>query len=106
MTSVFDESVPRDFLPILREAGCDVVAFPNDWKGTKNGKLMQLVETAGFDCLVTCDKNLPYQQNLTQRSFAVVVLPSTRLVQLHELAERVADTVAKAPRGQATLVSS
>ena len=40
----------------------------------ENGKLLYEAEAAGFDVLVTTDKNLSYQQNLTGSKIAVVVL--------------------------------
>ena len=43
-----------------------------------NGELLDAAEAAGFDVLVTTDKNLRYQQNLTGRKLAVVVLGQGR----------------------------
>jgi hypothetical protein len=38
----------------------------------KNGDLLNAAEAAGFDILLTCDQNIPYQQNLTRRKIALV----------------------------------
>jgi hypothetical protein len=38
------------------------------------GKVSGAAEEAGFDVLVTTDKNLRYQQNLADRKIAIVVL--------------------------------
>jgi hypothetical protein len=43
-----------------------------------NGELLDAAEAAGFDVLVTTDKNLRYQQNLTGRKLAIVVLGQGR----------------------------
>ena len=40
----------------------------------ENGELLTLAEAAGFEVLVTTDKNLGYQQNLAGRKIAIVVL--------------------------------
>ena len=104
MTAILDEGVPHDLLSALQEIGCDVVGFPKGWKGTKNGHLMQLIEDSRFSCLVTCDKNLPFQQNLSRRPFAVVVLPSNRLDALKDSAERISLAISTAPPGAATSV--
>jgi len=40
----------------------------------KNGQLLQLAEEAGFQVLVTVDKNIPYQQNLRGRSIALLII--------------------------------
>ncbi len=36
------------------------------WLGKKNGELLGLLTLNGFDCFVTVDKNLKYQQNLSK----------------------------------------
>ena len=43
------------------------------WAGKQNGELLQLAENT-FDALVTLDTNLRYQQNLTQRKIAIVMI--------------------------------
>ena len=82
MTIVLDESVPRDLAKVLRLAGCLVAPFPNAWKGTKNGRLLVKVTEAGHDVLLTCDKNMGYQQNLGSIPVLVAVLPTQRLAVL------------------------
>ena len=44
------------------------------WEELENGELLTLAEAAGFEVLVTTDKNLGYQQNLAGRKIAIVVL--------------------------------
>jgi hypothetical protein len=44
----------------------------------ENGDLLTVAEAAGFEVLVTTDKNLRYQQNLAGRKLAVVVLGKGR----------------------------
>ena len=44
------------------------------WEELENGALMEAAEQAGFEVLVTTDKNIRYQQNLTDRKIALVVL--------------------------------
>jgi hypothetical protein len=43
-------------------------------KRLTNGELLTAAEEAGFDVLLTTDKNIQYQQNLTGRRIAIVVL--------------------------------
>ena len=43
------------------------------WASIKNGKLLALASTK-FDAFITADRNLEFQQNLTQLPLAVVVL--------------------------------
>ena len=44
------------------------------WQELENGDLLNGAEAAGFEVLVTTDNNLGYQQNLTGRKIAIVVL--------------------------------
>ncbi len=46
------------------------------WDRLQNGELLNAAEAAGFDVLVTTDKNMRYQQNLAGRRIAIVVLGS------------------------------
>jgi coenzyme F420-reducing hydrogenase alpha subunit len=47
----------------------------NQWNGLKNGKLLQLAQSE-FDVLVTIDKKMSFQQDLSKYSIAVVALKS------------------------------
>jgi hypothetical protein len=40
----------------------------------RNGELLTAAEAAGYDVLLTTDKNMKYQQNLAARKIAIVVL--------------------------------
>jgi hypothetical protein len=42
----------------------------------ENGKLLEITGQSGFDVMVTSDQNIRYQQNLTGRKLALVVLGS------------------------------
>ena len=44
------------------------------WSALANGDLLAAAERAGFDVLVTGDRNLTYQQNLSGRRLSLVVL--------------------------------
>ena len=44
------------------------------WEKISNGELLKLAEDAGFDLLLTTDKNVRYQQNLAGRRISIVVL--------------------------------
>ncbi len=46
------------------------------WHELENGDLLDVAQDKGFEVTVTADRNLSYQQNLRNRSIAIVVLPS------------------------------
>ena len=49
-------------------------AIERGWDKVSNGELLKLAEADGFDLLLTTDKRIKYQQNLTSRKIAIVVL--------------------------------
>ncbi len=48
------------------------------WDRLTNGELLKAAEDAGFDLLLSTDKNIRYQQNLQHLKIAVVVLGKAR----------------------------
>ena len=76
MKILFDQGTP---VPLRGHVSAHRVstAYELGWATLKNGELLAAAESHGFDVLVTTDTNLEYQQNLTQRKIAVVVLSTT-----------------------------
>jgi hypothetical protein len=73
MRILFDNGTPAPLRHFLK--GHDVVeAIERGWDRLSNGKLIAAAEEAGFDILLTTDKNMSSQQNLTGRKLAFVVL--------------------------------
>jgi hypothetical protein len=46
------------------------------WAGLKNGELLKTAEDDGFEAFITADQTISYEQNLTGRRLAIVVLSS------------------------------
>jgi len=44
------------------------------WAAFDNGDLIRAAEEAGFAILITCDRNIRYQQNLAERRLALIEL--------------------------------
>jgi predicted nuclease of predicted toxin-antitoxin system len=70
---LFDHNVPRKLRHALTE---HVVTTADEmgWSTLENGDLLRVAEAARYDVMVTCDKNLSYQQNLQQRLIGMIVL--------------------------------
>lgn len=49
-------------------------AYEMGWAALKNGELLSKAE-AEFDAFITTDQKLRYQQNLSNRRLAILVLP-------------------------------
>jgi hypothetical protein len=47
------------------------------WAAIENGALIRAAEEAGFAILITCDRNIRYQQNLVGRGIALIELTTT-----------------------------
>jgi hypothetical protein len=76
-----------------------VTAHERGWSQLKNGALLDSAEKEGFAVLVTTDANLKYQQNLTSRKLAIVVLTTTSWPRIQRVAEAVVAAVDGARAG-------
>lgn len=88
----------------LIEAGYSV-SNVNDmgWRGFKDREILNLAEAHPFDVFITADKNLIYQQSLTERSLRIVVLnsSSTRPAHLLPLMMQLSTMLSQIPVGAA-----
>jgi hypothetical protein len=66
--------------------------------------LLRAAEEAGFDVLLSTDKNIRYQQNLKGRRIAVVVLSNPQRPAVHRYMDRVIAAVEAAAPGSYTEV--
>lgn len=74
MKLLFDECVSRLLKSSFQIHGHQCSTVPEiGLAGKKNGELLTLVE-GNFDVFITVDKNLRYQQNLSGRKIAVLVI--------------------------------
>jgi len=64
-----------------------------------NGELIATAETAGFEVLLTTDKNMRYQQNLTGRKIAFVVIGNQQWPTLRRYVDMVVAAVNAATPG-------
>jgi hypothetical protein len=103
MLVLLDQGTPVPLRPFLTSHTVRTVAEQR-WATLGNGELLNAAETAGFDVLLTTDKNIRHQQNLANRKIAVVVLgrPQWPIVRLH--IERVVSAVDAATPGSYTEV--
>jgi hypothetical protein len=99
MRILFDQGTPRGLAASLRDHEV-IEARKRGWDRISNGELIKLAEAAGFDLLLTTDKRIRFQQNLSgRRRIAIIVLGNSpwRLVRLH--LDRVAAAVNAATPG-------
>ena len=98
MRVLFDQGTPVPLRHAL--AGHSVsTAYELGWATLKNGELLTSAEEKGFEVLVTTDTNLRYQQNLSARKIAVVVLSTTSWPRIRTAVESVTSAVNSASAG-------
>lgn len=83
MKILLDESVPRLLKVRLPQLNISTVQEMG-WAGIQNGELLRRAEEL-FDVFITADQNLRYQQQLTGRKLAILVLPSNQVPAVAQL---------------------
>jgi hypothetical protein len=73
---LFDKNVPVGVRRFLLKHEVRTVVEMQWPEQMENGELLKVAEQSGFDAMVTSDQNIRYQQNLTGRKLALVVLGS------------------------------
>ncbi len=104
MLILFDHGAPQGVARALR-AHTVITAQARGWDKLTNGALLAAAEEAAVELLFTTDRNIRYQQNLTGRRIALVVLTGTTKwsrVRLH--LERISAIVDAATPGSYTEV--
>ena len=98
MRILFDQGTPAPLIPFL--AGRTITkAEDAGWDRLTNGELLEAAEEAGFEVLVTADKNLAAQQNLRGRALAIVVLGNSRWRIVQRYVRKIAAVVNAATPG-------
>jgi hypothetical protein len=98
MKILFDNGTPK---PIARCLTGHEVTYARriGWHELENGELIQRAEEAGYDVLLSTDKNIRYQQNLSDRKIALVVLGNQQWPAVRLYLDRIAAAVNAATPG-------
>ena len=87
MRILLDNCTPRPLREFL--TGHEVkTAMEMGWAALMNGELLSAAERE-FDLLITCDRNLRYQQNLAQRTIRLLILTIGRWPALKPLGSQI-----------------
>jgi|SRR5580658_304061 hypothetical protein len=98
MRILFDQATPVPIRAYLDRHEVRT-ASQQGWDKLQNGQLLAVAEEAGFDVLLTTDKNMRYQQNLTGHKIAVVILGQQQWPLLRPHIDRVVQAVNAAVAG-------
>ena len=93
MRILFDQGTP---VPLRRSLDGHLVAtaYELGWSTVTNGDLIRLAEQEGYELLITTDTNLRYQQNLRQRSIAILVLTTTSWPRIRQFSVEIQAAIA------------
>ncbi len=98
MRVLFDQSTPVRLAKFL--TGHEVkTAYQQGWSTLSNGDLLRAAEAAGFDIFITADQNIAYQQNLSGRRIAIIVIGKNRWSLVSTAIDRIVAAVTNAHAG-------
>ena len=98
MKVLLDQNTPRALRQFLSGHAVKT-AREMGWEAISNGLLLQMAE-AQFELMITADKNIRYQQNLSGRKLAILVLPTNRWPELRLHLQEVVAAVSSMHPGE------
>jgi PIN like domain len=103
MKILFDNGTPKPIATCL--TGHEITYTRQiGWHELENGELIRQAETAGYDVLLSTDKNIRYQQNLANRKIALVVLGNQQWPVVRLYLDRIATAINACTPGSYTEV--
>ena len=88
MRVLFDQGTPAPLRQFLTQHEV-ITAYERGWSQLSNGELLKAAEADGFEVFITTDSNLKYQQTLSSRRIAIVVLNTTSWPRIQRAVESV-----------------
>ena len=73
MRVLLDECIDEAFRHEMTGHDCQTCRYAG-FRGLTNGRLLAAAERAGFEALITVDRNMEHQQGLRNRGMGLVVL--------------------------------
>ena len=98
MKILLHESAPQKRRLLVDSPHTVVTTWFKGWSGLKNGALLSAADEE-FDLLITSDQELCYQQNLTARRIAVLVLSTNNWAVIKQGMAVIADAIDAIPAG-------
>jgi len=98
MRILFDNGTPRGLARFLTGHTVEE-ARARGWEELANGDLIEAAEQAGFEVMITTDKNIRYQQDLRTRRIALVVLEHSQWPMVKLVVASIVEVVSAALPG-------
>ena len=99
MKILFDHGTPAPLREHLAEHSVDRSA-ERGWELLENGELIRRAEEDGYQVIVTTDQSIRYQQNLTGRRVAIIVLMATAWPRIRNRIEEIRVAIEEARPGR------
>jgi hypothetical protein len=100
---LLDEDVPRKLIRALSRHEIHTVVSM-EWGGVKNGALLTLIEREAFQAFLRGDKNMPQQQRLDNRPFAVLILSAINWPIVRPHVHKIAAAIEQAKPGMVYMI--
>ena len=104
MRILFDHCTPAPLRRHLTGHTVDT-ADERDWSRLRNGNLLDMAEADGYDLLITTDQDMRYQQNLSRRQIATLLIQDNSWPRIQQHIGDVLAAIAQTRPGQVTIVS-
>ena len=95
MKVLFDQGTPAPLRNELEDHDVST-AHEMGWSMLENGALLAEAEKFEFDVFVTTDRNLQYQQNLSDRKISIVVISTTSWPRIKAVSNLVVGAIREA----------
>jgi predicted nuclease of predicted toxin-antitoxin system len=92
MKILFDQGTPVPLRKYLTDHSV-TTAYEEGWYNLSNGDLLKAAESQEYQILITTDQNLRYQQNLSDRQIAIVVLLSTSWPKIRKQVDEISAVI-------------
>jgi hypothetical protein len=107
MRILLDECIDERFRILFPDHDCQTARYAG-FAGLKNGELLVAAEKAEFDAFLTVDQGIEYQQSLSGRKIAAIIIraKSNRLKDLLPLVPRCLALLSSIHPGQVVTIES
>lgn len=104
MKVLLDEMLPIGVRELLPGHDVSTAAYAG-LAGVPNGELIRRAVAAGFDVIVSLDRGIPRQQNLSLHGIAFVLIPDNDVDLIRPYADRLSMAIDAATPGSAVRVA-
>jgi hypothetical protein len=104
--ALIDEVVPIDLVPVLSDELIVVDTFPESWRSLSDGAVIANAIGESYAWLITCDKRMAFQQNLSRSAISVLVLPTPRVPEVERIQRNVRAVLRKPVPGHFVILDT